>query len=371
VVSSTATSRPPHLVARPARVPPRGVLTGVDLVRANRNLESRASSRDDMASSAEATSKGAEGGAYILIVGSPPNARRVETAAMTCATERRHLLVLFRGEETTSGSLEIHDAANEKTSDVALRDLERACDAIARVAPRLDFTPLLPACGWDIDRALETAKRMSRDVVVVDDRGDGFAKSEADASDFARRARRGESASSSSPRTKYRNVSVGGTFDRLHAGHRLLLASAASVTSTEGGTLFVGIAGEELLRNKREKDKIESYAAREGNVLTFLERVFGTARGMTEKIATGIEIRLGPLDDNPPLASTVREMDALVVSRETLPGAAAVNRQRLENGFEALAVVATGVVGGSGETQEDEERTKLSSSELRAKESST
>lgn len=38
----------------------------------------------------------------------------------------------------------------------------------------------------------------------------------------------------------FRRVAVGGTFDRLHAGHRLLLASTALVTR---GDIFVGITG--------------------------------------------------------------------------------------------------------------------------------
>jgi hypothetical protein len=41
----------------------------------------------------------------------------------------------------------------------------------------------------------------------------------------------------------FTNVALGGTFDRLHAGHRLLLAAAVAVSSCN---LFVGVAGTEL-----------------------------------------------------------------------------------------------------------------------------
>lgn len=41
------------------------------------------------------------------------------------------------------------------------------------------------------------------------------------------------------------HVALGGTFDRLHAGHRLLLAAAAAITS---GSLYVGVTGEALLK---------------------------------------------------------------------------------------------------------------------------
>lgn len=38
----------------------------------------------------------------------------------------------------------------------------------------------------------------------------------------------------------FSHVALGGTFDRLHAGHRLLLAAAAAITS---GNLYVGVTG--------------------------------------------------------------------------------------------------------------------------------
>lgn len=43
-----------------------------------------------------------------------------------------------------------------------------------------------------------------------------------------------------SQKAPFTNVALGGTFDRLHAGHRLLLAAAAAITS---GNLYVGVTG--------------------------------------------------------------------------------------------------------------------------------
>lgn len=79
-----------------------------------------------------------------------------------------------------------------------------------------------------------------------------------------------------------------------------------------------------------------------------------------------MRVEIGPLDDAPPLASTVQDMCALVVSRETLAGAAAVNAQREARGFLPLKIVAVGVVGGVGDDDEARQRSKLSSSALRA-----
>lgn len=44
----------------------------------------------------------------------------------------------------------------------------------------------------------------------------------------------------------FTNVALGGTFDRLHAGHRLLLSAAAAVSSQQ---LFIGVAGVQRLHH--------------------------------------------------------------------------------------------------------------------------
>ena len=55
---------------------------------------------------------------------------------------------------------------------------------------------------------------------------------------------------------------VGGTFDRLHAGHRLLLATAAAATD---GVLYVGVTGDSLLRKKVSAPR-HAFAGRRGRL---------------------------------------------------------------------------------------------------------
>ena len=335
-----------------------------------------------MASAGEAS----EGGVRLLLVGSPPDVTRVEAAAEACVAARRHLLVLFRGDAAGEGPGARDDDRDDEAREEAsrrkkgerrddrnartARDLESACDAIARVAPVLEFTPLLMELGWDEKSARARADALARpsNEVVVDDADDATKKKSksgaafrdsGDSGDsFLRDERRPTDPTNVGSRGGFAKVSVGGTFDRLHAGHRLLLAAAALVTDTRSGTLYVGVTGEALLANKSDKNKIQPYETRARNARRFLESVLpGHAK---------MRVEMGPLDGAPPLASTVQDMCALVVSRETLAGAAAVNAQREARGFPPLEIVATGVVGGVGDDDESRRRSKLSSSALRA-----
>ncbi|KAF8056133.1 Phosphopantetheine adenylyltransferase 1 [Scenedesmus sp. PABB004] len=139
-------------------------------------------------------------------------------------------------------------------------------------------------------------------------------------------------------------VAVGGTFDRLHAGHRLLLAATALVCR---GQVFVGITSDALLAAKANRALLHGYDARRGAAVDFLALV-----------RPGLAVSWGALAD--PQAPTQAELDpgmqALVVSQETLPGGEAINAGRARRGFAPLALVAVGLVGGAA---------KLSSTALR------
>ena len=58
---------------------------------------------------------------------------------------------------------------------------------------------------------------------------------------------------------KYEIACIGGTFDHMHLGHRLLLSQACLVTKT---TLHVGVTSDALLTKKAYGQYIESYESR-------------------------------------------------------------------------------------------------------------
>jgi len=127
-------------------------------------------------------------------------------------------------------------------------------------------------------------------------------------------------------------VAVGGTFDRLHAGHRLLLAATA-FTATE--RIYIGIAGDALLKNKEHKHLLQSFDERVQAVLNFMHR------------ATAVPIEISALLDprKPPKAATDASIDRLVVSHETLPGAEKLATMRRQNGIvEPLHFITVGLI---------------------------
>lgn len=145
----------------------------------------------------------------------------------------------------------------------------------------------------------------------------------------------------------FTHVAVGGTFDRLHAGHRLLLAATALV-ATE--LVYVGVTADELLAKKSRREWLQPYEDRSNAALAFIRAV-----------RPSLSVSAGALCDpaEPTQAELDPEMQALVVSHETLPGGEAINVGRSKRGFETLKLVVVGVVGQRADGS------KLSSTVLR------
>ncbi|PHH83545.1 hypothetical protein CDD82_7586 [Ophiocordyceps australis] len=182
---------------------------------------------------------------------------------------------------------------------------------------------------------------------------------------------------------RYNTVCLGGTFDHLHPGHKLLLHAAVMLLrlpllqdaqQTTCCTLIIGISGDELLVKKQFADELQSWDLRARCVIDFLATVLDANAGMTpiKMTASPIETSIygqpsidlnskQPNGSSPPelralfrndtvlvrcvniqdaYGPTVVEehIDAIVVSAETRAGALAINDRRNHRGWHELDV---------------------------------
>ena len=125
-------------------------------------------------------------------------------------------------------------------------------------------------------------------------------------------------------RRRARLAVLGGTFDRLHPGHRALLRAAFDGAEE----VRIGITTPRYLARhpKPNADMIEPYAVRRRTLAQYLSRTY-----------PGRRFRLVPLHDA--LGGAVRPgPDLLVISSGSVRGAAEVNRRRRALGLAPLTL---------------------------------
>ncbi len=127
---------------------------------------------------------------------------------------------------------------------------------------------------------------------------------------------------------KYEGVVVGGTFDRLHDGHKSILSKAFEV----GERVVIGIVSDEVEREKDVPD-IQPLEERKRALRDFL-----SARGWLPR-AKIVEIfdTVGPAADS-------EEFEAIVVTKETFSGAEKINSIREEKGLDKLDIIKVPLV---------------------------
>uniref|UniRef100_A0A8C8R5P0 Bifunctional coenzyme A synthase n=1 Tax=Pelusios castaneus TaxID=367368 RepID=A0A8C8R5P0_9SAUR len=147
----------------------------------------------------------------------------------------------------------------------------------------------------------------------------------------------------------YSDVVVGGTFDRLHNAHKILLSACCLLTEKR---LLVGVSDKDLLENKVLKELIQPYEQRMGKLCEFLVDVKPSLR-----------YDIVPLVDPYGPSITDPDLECIVVSEETRKGGVTVNKKRLENGLSELVLHEILLVRDSGHRENEEE--KISSSSIR------
>ena len=192
------------------------------------------------------------------------------------------------------------------------------------------------------------------------------------------------------------SVAVGGTFDHLHAGHKLLLTMTALLlrfdekSASPGGSLTIGITGDELLKKKQFIDQLQDWDSRQEAVQNFLLGIFqmiiptdtlkssqrtsnpdSGARTVRQEFESGLLINYVEIFDAFGPTITDESISALVLSGETRSGGQAVNDKREAKGWSLLGVFEVDVlnteIGDDSASNRIEEnyQGKISSTEIR------
>lgn len=188
----------------------------------------------------------------------------------------------------------------------------------------------------------------------------------------------------------HHSVAVGGTFDHLHAGHKLLLTMTALVLNPEASAqtlLTIGITGDKLLSNKQYRDQLEDFHKRQSAVQAFLLGILGLisadhtlksahstkvsepfGREVQNTLRSGLIIKYVEIFD--PCGPTITDeaISALVLSAETKSGGQVVNEERRKKGWSTLEVFEVDVLDAEEDEQsqiEDKFQSKISSTDIR------
>ncbi len=122
----------------------------------------------------------------------------------------------------------------------------------------------------------------------------------------------------------YRFVAVGGSFDQLHNGHRKLLSFCAALCSER---ITVGVTGDAMLTTKSYQEIIDAFPKRYESVHSFLSM-----------IKPSLKLNIVEINDPFGPAITDPQLEAIVVSSETITGGFKINQIREQQGMNLLKV---------------------------------
>ncbi len=128
---------------------------------------------------------------------------------------------------------------------------------------------------------------------------------------------------------KFKTVAVGGTFDELHRGHKVLLMKAFEA----GDRVLIGLCSDEFAKKLKKPHLTASYEERLEALQTFL-----FSRGILERAKI--------LQLNDPFGPTISKgpIEALIVSKETEPTALKINEKRKQARLSPLKIIAIEMV---------------------------
>ena len=146
---------------------------------------------------------------------------------------------------------------------------------------------------------------------------------------------------------------LGGTFDHLHIGHKLLLSMAILSARKE---LLVGVTSTALLVNKKHREYIEPRHVRMAHVRAFV-------RDQCTALGKSLQLCVVPISDPCGPAATQPDLDVLVVTDETVRGADLIAEERRKNALRPLQLYTVRLVQGDNSTADAS--VKASSTDIR------
>jgi len=139
-------------------------------------------------------------------------------------------------------------------------------------------------------------------------------------------------------------AAIGGTFDRLHKGHKTLLRRAFEL----GEKVLIGLTTTEMVKHKPDWENIASYEEREAELEKWLDSEGYIGRYI-----------IRPLHDVYGPSITMPELQLIVVSEETCPVAKEINEIRKDNGLPLMHIAVLTMVMA-------EDQISISSTRIRA-----
>lgn len=143
-----------------------------------------------------------------------------------------------------------------------------------------------------------------------------------------------------SPFPRHRTIALGGTFDHLHVGHKILLSIAALIATKR---VIVGVTGGSMLAKKSNPELLETTTERLAAVDHFVSTFRDTLSGPLEQSIVELQDVCGP-------AGTEEDLQAMLLTDETISGGDMIAKTRQDRGLSALKRYVIGVVGAGGET---------------------
>ncbi|MBS7657888.1 MAG: pantetheine-phosphate adenylyltransferase [Candidatus Bathyarchaeia archaeon] len=122
---------------------------------------------------------------------------------------------------------------------------------------------------------------------------------------------------------KRKLVAVGGTFDKLHKGHKKLLEFSFEI----GEKVLIGLSSDELVEKLQKPHEVASYEERKRNLISFLNE-----KGFTNRF------ELIQLKDRYGVTLIHPELEALVTGEENKAIVEKINEERVKKGLKPLEI---------------------------------